>query len=140
MNTEILSKNNNRAEFKGQIIDIFEDFLHEKHMCIPNEDREEEIKDILDSYPPDEAQEILENECPAIIYGEDYDAIGDEIDYGLDNNTDINTLINNIYDRFERLGPEYVDPDTPDEEFTETEINMLKNKVRETFINWKIIE
>ena len=43
----------NRAEFLGQIIDVFEDFLESKGIDIPNEDRDQ-------------------SENPAILYGMDY--------------------------------------------------------------------
>ena len=40
-------KTNDRAEFIGQIIDIFEDFLEEKGIEIPNDDREDENDAII---------------------------------------------------------------------------------------------
>jgi hypothetical protein len=43
----------NKCEFIGQIIDIFEDFLEEKGIDIPNDEKED-------------------SENPAIIYGTDY--------------------------------------------------------------------
>lgn len=54
------------AELKGQIIDIFEDFLTEKGIEIPNPEKEED-----ENLEPDEA---------AIIYGSDYDWLGDKIE------------------------------------------------------------
>ena len=45
---------NDKAEFLGQIIDIFEDFLEERGVMFPNEERDQD---------PDNA---------AIIYGSDY--------------------------------------------------------------------
>lgn len=44
---------NDKAEFIGNIIDIFEDFLEEKGIDIPNNEKED-------------------SENPAIIYGTDY--------------------------------------------------------------------
>lgn len=53
-------------EFIGQIIDTFEDFLDEKGVFIENSER-------------DADEEITgENNC-AIIYGEDYSRIADDI-------------------------------------------------------------
>jgi len=53
-------------EFIGQIIDTFEDFLDEKGVFIENSER-------------DADEEITgENNC-AIIYGEDYGRIADDI-------------------------------------------------------------
>ena len=50
-----------RAEFIGQIIDIFEDFLEERGIVLPNEERGQD---------PDNA---------AIIYGTDYGQLQDEL-------------------------------------------------------------
>lgn len=50
-----------KCEFIGQIVDIFEDFLEEKGINIPNEDRDE-------------------NESEAIIYGDDYGIISEQIE------------------------------------------------------------
>ena len=52
---------NDKAEFLGQIIDIFEDFLEEKGVMFPNEERDQD---------PDNA---------AIIYGTDYGDLQDEL-------------------------------------------------------------
>ena len=63
LNTETL------PEFKGQVIDILEDYFEEHHVNIPCTDKDDAIKD---------------GEDPsglAIIYGEDYDKLGDEIEY-----------------------------------------------------------
>lgn len=49
-------KEDDRTEFIGQIIDVFEDFLESKGIDIPNEDKEQ-------------------SEFPAIIYGMDYGEI-----------------------------------------------------------------
>lgn len=50
-----------KCEFIGQIVDIFEDFLEEKGINIPNEDRDE-------------------NGSEAIIYGDDYGIISEQIE------------------------------------------------------------
>lgn len=52
-------------ELLGEIIDVFEDFLAEKGIppyMIPNPERDED-----------------EDECAAIIYGDDYDNLADHI-------------------------------------------------------------
>lgn len=54
-------KEKDKAEFLGQIIDIFEDFLEDKGINIPNEDRDQD-------------------EDGAIIYGEDYDVLRSQIE------------------------------------------------------------
>lgn len=56
---------NDRAEFIGNIIDIFEDFLEDRGIAIPNPER-------------DEAD--AEGENNAIIYGSHYGEISDRID------------------------------------------------------------
>lgn len=52
---------NDKAEFLGQIIDIFEDFLEERGVNLTNEEREQD---------PD----------AAIIYGTDYGQLREELE------------------------------------------------------------
>lgn len=54
-----------QLEFIGQLIDIFEDFLDEKGIVIPNHDRDHD--------------ESLDTENAANIYGEDYFYLEDQI-------------------------------------------------------------
>jgi hypothetical protein len=56
------------AEFIGEIIDIFEDFLDDKQIVLPNKER-------------DEADDC----CNANIYGSDYDTIADKLETLLKN-------------------------------------------------------
>ena len=66
----------NRNELKnliGCIIDIFEDFLTEKDIMIPNPEREDD--------------ENLDPETAAIIFGSDFDSIADRIEHTLSNYT-----------------------------------------------------
>jgi len=53
-------------ELIGQFIDLFEDFLDEKSIVIPNEERDED--------------EELDAENSANIYGSDYDTLSDRIE------------------------------------------------------------
>lgn len=53
---------NDKAEFLGQIIDIFEDFLDERGIELPNDERNQD---------PDNA---------AIIYGTDYGYLAEELE------------------------------------------------------------
>lgn len=53
-------------ELIGQFIDLFEDFLDEKGIVIPNEERDED--------------EELDAENSANIYGSDYDTLSDGIE------------------------------------------------------------
>lgn len=52
--------NDERMEFLGQIIDIFEDFLDEKGVWFENPEREDD--------------------SPAIIYGSDYDELSNKLE------------------------------------------------------------
>ena len=52
--------NDDRCEFIGQVIDLFEDFLEARRIDIPNDDKEQ-------------------SENPAIIYGMDYDELSSGI-------------------------------------------------------------
>ena len=54
-------KEENQSEFLGQIIDIFEDFLEDHNIDIPNEERDGD------------------DDNPAIIYGSDYDQLQNEL-------------------------------------------------------------
>ena len=54
-----------KKEFIGQVIDVFEDFLDEKGIVIPNEERDTN---------PD-----LEPEGSTNIYGNDYDSIKEKL-------------------------------------------------------------
>lgn len=58
-------KSSQLAEFKGQLIDIFEDFLDERGIVIPNPERDED--------------EDLDPEEAANIYGSDYDELADNL-------------------------------------------------------------
>ena len=59
---------NNKEEFIGQIIDLFEDFLDEKNVKISNSEAVEDGE-----------------ENAAIIYGNDYDTLHDQIQGVLEN-------------------------------------------------------
>lgn len=59
---------NNKEEFIGQIIDLFEDFLDEKNVKISN---------------PEAVEDGEEN--ATIIYGGDYDTLHDQIQGVLEN-------------------------------------------------------
>ena len=59
---------NDKEEFIGQIIDLFEDFLDEKNVKISN---------------PEAVEDGEEN--AAIIYGDDYDTLHDQIQGVLEN-------------------------------------------------------
>ena len=54
-------KEENQNELIGQIIDIFEDFLEDHNIDIPNEERDEDTDDA------------------AIIYGSDYGQLQEEL-------------------------------------------------------------
>lgn len=55
--------NEDKPEFIGQIIDIFEDFLADRNIILPNEERNEEE----------------DPEARTIIYGSDYDYLYEKI-------------------------------------------------------------
>lgn len=60
----------NLAEFKGQIVDVFEDFCDDKQISITNPEK--------DAYDKECGYEEGEN-C-AILFGDDYSAIADEFE------------------------------------------------------------
>lgn len=59
-------KKEDRAEFIGQVIDIFEDFLDEKDVNIPNDGRDKD---------PD-----YDSENPVNFYGNDYNAVKEKLE------------------------------------------------------------
>ena len=67
---------NTLAEFKGCIVDVFEDYFNDKGVEIENENKDDYIDDEDDEYA----------DSVAIIFGDDYDAIGDEIAFFVEEN------------------------------------------------------
>ena len=61
-----MMRKEDKLEFIGQLIDIFEDFLEEKGIAIPNIDKEDDTD--------------LDKESAAIIYGEDYYSLESKIE------------------------------------------------------------
>lgn len=74
MSNEIKLKKDSVAEFKGEVIDILESYLDEKLIKIENEERDE--------YNEEAGYEDGENDVN--IFGDDYDAIADEIPFDAD--------------------------------------------------------
>ena len=67
---ELASEDNSVAEFKGQIVDVIEDYLAENDITFENPEKEEYDKEA--GYKP--------GENGAIIFGSDYDIIVDEVE------------------------------------------------------------
>lgn len=131
---KILTENSTElAELRGQMVDILEDALTEKGATIQNEDRDAAIED-------GEDEEEL-----AIIYGEDYDVIGDVVqelilDGGLEGNpvrgeVEQQKYVEAVFASYEELIGK---AEFPDGGFTEKEIAELKKSIGETFANWKL--
>ena len=57
---------NDKTEFIGNIIDIFEDFLDEKGVTLESPERDDEME--------------LDGDNAANIYGSDYDSISDSLE------------------------------------------------------------
>ena len=122
---------NDMPELKGQFVDILEDALAETNAVIPNEDRDEAVKDGED---PEEL---------AIIYGEDYDIIGDTVEhiilnYCLDKipaKTGPARIqaIYGVLNAYQRIIAKAQFPDgAPD-------MDLLKQKITETFRAWGML-
>ena len=62
-----LSSESDILEFLGQIIDQFEDFLTERGVSLPNQDK---VEAVLDGEDPEEI---------ALIYGDDYYELEDRV-------------------------------------------------------------
>lgn len=115
----------NLPEFKGQIVDIFEDFLCDNSYTFKNEEREAAISD-GEYEDPDEA---------AIIWSDDYDAIADTVESVIRSNgaehiseAEIKIIMN----AFNELCTENSIVLTPEQ------IKTLSDKLAETFQRWGI--
>lgn len=130
-------KIDDRAEFKGQIIDIFEDFLDDIGVTpdmLPNSDR---------SWEPDEA----------IIYGIDYGNIADVIDNIVDEielyrrlpecvkeseKLHRYAIVENIFQAFLKFIDKIKDGNIFDLAI-EHQV-FLKNEIKQVFIKWGVFE
>ena len=66
INEKIIINKMNKPELIVNIIDIFEDFLDDKGIIIPNPEKDEDPE--------------LDMESPANIYGEDYDSLSTSLE------------------------------------------------------------
>ena len=118
------------AEFKGQLIDDFEDFLEEKGVTndmLPNDERGDD-------------------EDAAIIYGWHYDMVGDNIEHELcvhdlighkvpcDNSHTIADTVNHIFEAYQEL----TDMIVPAFKLNDDDERRLKQEIRQTFVNWEV--
>lgn len=119
------------AEFKGQLVDILEDYLSEHGVTIenlPNEDRDE--------YEADDV---------AIIFGEDYDVIADGVQYELDTNNlmsgnthsqdVISKVVDSVYETYKEITEKLVGTDFM---LSDNDANHLKKKIRQIFLKWEV--
>lgn len=116
---------NDLPEFKGQIVDIFEDFLDEHNYDFANDERQSAIDD-GDYEDPSEA---------AHIWGDDYDYIADvveEITHEHTRNEITKNDITHIMNAFEELCAQN-NIDLSDENKS-----SLTGKIETTFTNWNI--
>ena len=111
-----------RAEFKGQIVDLFEDWLDENDYQFKNEERDEAIED--GDYE-DESE-------AAHIWGDDYDKIADRVEQVLKTDVIDDDCIRSIVSEFTELCDRNDIPVTDD--IRETFVN----KVTDTFNKWEI--
>lgn len=123
------------AEFKGQIVDILEDYLQERGITLKSEERNETIRE-----GDADKQEV------AIIFGSLYDIIGDEIDYLIEYYNLFRTgsfsyyreetdAICSIADSYLRVLEE---GGLDDETFEIVDWCHLRAKILEMFVNWEL--
>lgn len=133
LNTETL------PEFKGQIVDIFEDYFEELKIDIPCSDKIEAVNDGED---PDGL---------AIIYGEDYDTIADTIDSYISAKKSDNMPIKFDAQEMRAISGNIVDnASTLLQKITNTEVRdnaiarmnkdkkELRHRIADTFSNWNL--
>lgn len=118
------------AEFKGQLIDALEDYLEEQGVTpsmLPNEDRDDD------------------DECVAIIYGEHYDMVGNNIEHELhvhnligrnvcNNLLVIADTINHIFEAYQEI----LDMIEPAFKLDNDSEYRLKNEIQQIFVNWEV--
>ena len=122
------------AEFKGEIIDIFEDFCDDNDINIINHER--------DMYNKDAG--YLPGENDVKIFGVDYDLIGDEITYFVEaefglydhklHENDMDRISKILLLRFTKIlnerGNKKIDADNE---------AIIKSKIKDTFNNWGLL-
>lgn len=126
--------NNYLPEFKDQIIDIFEDYLCDKNQTLVNTDRLEAI-----------TSGEIDEEDAAIIYGQHYDMIGDEIEYlvGIDAINDEVTVevIDKLDDKFaDKIIDKFIEvlaDGQCDLRPSYTDLNDLNNKIKSLIQTWR---
>lgn len=125
LNTKKLTMDN-KAEFIGQIVDIFEDYLADRGIGLENSERDEAL-----------AEGEYEDETEAaIIYGSAYDLIGNPVEEILAaGNASGEDAAARIMEGFDDVlrdgGAEGVVP--------EADYKVLKEKVIDTFMRWHIM-
>ena len=135
--TKNQNKNNQLAELKGQIVDIFEDYLDKHNVEMTNPE-------------PGLDPDINPNDI-AKIYGTDYDLIGDEIEFfftdrnGESKNgefkipdditeNDFENLIDNLVYAFEKILKNHTNGYIPDDD----EYDTIRHNIATTLYNWGI--
>lgn len=123
-----------KSEFIGQIVDIFEDYLDENEITLANEDREDAI-----------AKGDVEPEEAAIIYGAQYDIIGnivsdaveiyDLTNKGFSSKDTEQTVVDKIMDAFYEL----LDEGEYTEAIPTADSMFLRDSVHDTFVHWGLI-
>ena len=134
----------NFPEFIGQIIDVFEDFCSDTEIVISNDERHDAILDYIEDTEC-ASEEEAETDCEfAIIYGDDYDRIADEIRFVYENNitvsrNDLECAADNAISAFNAIilargkyknSDRIVVSDATDE--------YLKKKLNDVFDAWQI--
>lgn len=120
----------NHGEFRGQCVDVLEDVLTEKEATIESEDRDMAIEDGEDP------------EDLAVIYGSDYDIIGDTVDLAIREgklDTEAPTLtFDEVADRIMDSYKEVCDKaEFPgDQEMTDDDMKYIRDRLLDTLRNW----
>lgn len=123
---------NEMAEFSGQIIDIFEDFLTKRKITLKNEERDLYLKT-----EDDDPKNV------AIIYGTVYEELETCINNSIagtktaiKNRQEMENVMSKILKQFENI---MADGNTEAcRLISTTDKNMLLEKIQETFIYWHL--
>ncbi len=126
---------NTKTEFIGQVVSIFEAYAEENNLDIPSAWRDNNIDGLVRMGVYDSAEEAIEGECLARIYGEAYDEIGCTIEHCIFLRVDADKFTDDVYDTFISVASKREDVRISDEDKA-----SLKEKVREAFVNANIVE
>lgn len=126
---------NSLAEFKGQIVDVFEDYLCEHNIVLVNTDRTNAIAD-----------GEVDEEDAAVIYGDQYDIIGDIIEEIVNDYDLLDTKTVMLDGQFENISEdlmvafgELLAIGEADISINDVDTDNLTDTIKTIFVRWDLV-